>query len=97
MNSDEDKICEWKSQVEECKASGLTVKEWCEENGINLKTYYYRQKKVRENESMRKVVPISSFSHLHSSEISIEKNGLHIILPQYVSPELILRLVNELC
>ncbi len=70
MNSDEDKISEWKSQVEECKAGGLAVREWCEENGINLKTYYYRQKKVRENESIQKIVPISS---LHRSEICIKK------------------------
>ena len=37
MNTDEDKINEWKSQVEACKASGLTVKAWCNENGINPK------------------------------------------------------------
>lgn len=97
MNTDGDKINEWKSQVESCKAGGLTVKAWCNENGISPKTYYYRQKRIRENESVHTVVPISSFPRMHKSEICIVKNGLHIILPLDVSPELILNLVNELC
>ena len=28
--------------------SGLTVTDWCKENGINLKTYYYRLKRMRQ-------------------------------------------------
>lgn len=30
------------------KESGMTVSEWCKQNGINLKTYYYRLKRVRQ-------------------------------------------------
>ena len=38
----------WAQQVWECQQSGLTVRQWCEENGIGIKTYYYRRKRVRE-------------------------------------------------
>ena len=31
-----------------CQGSGMTVKNWCQANGINLKTYYNWLKKVRE-------------------------------------------------
>ena len=39
---------EWAAQIKAREASGMTVKQWCAENGPSLKTYYYRQKRVRE-------------------------------------------------
>ena len=36
----------WRSRVMECRNSGKSVAVWCEENGINIKTYYYWQKQV---------------------------------------------------
>ena len=39
---------EWASQVKEREASGLSAKQWCEEKGINVKTYYTRLRRVRE-------------------------------------------------
>lgn len=29
---------EWTERIRKCSESGLTVSEWCRENGINLKT-----------------------------------------------------------
>ena len=39
-------LAEWTRQVEECRNSGLSVRAWCEQNGIAVSTYIYRQKKV---------------------------------------------------
>ena len=39
---------DWAEQVKAQKASGMTVQKWCEENGINPKTYYYHLRKLRE-------------------------------------------------
>ena len=46
---------EWASQIKAREESGMTVKQWCAENGPSLKTYYYRLKRVREEllESLR--------------------------------------------
>ena len=41
-------IKEWSEQINDRSQSGLTVREWCENQGIAVKTYYYRQKRVRE-------------------------------------------------
>ena len=30
------------------EASGLTIKEWCEQNGINSNTYYYYLRRIRD-------------------------------------------------
>jgi len=42
------KLRGWAMQIDACNRSGLTVKQWCEENGVAIKTYYYHVKRVRE-------------------------------------------------
>jgi hypothetical protein len=44
--SHEMNLQKWTQIVEECRNSGKTVVKWCAENGINIKTYYYWQRKV---------------------------------------------------
>ena len=39
-------LMEWSRRVEECRTSGQSVRNWCEENNINPKTNYNWQKKV---------------------------------------------------
>jgi hypothetical protein len=35
----------------ECRSSGKSIAAWCEENGINIKTYYFWQKRVWDKET----------------------------------------------
>ena len=42
------KLAQWAEMVRSRNESGLTVTDWCKENGINLKTYYYRLKRMRQ-------------------------------------------------
>ena len=42
------RLQEWSEQVQEQQASGLSIKQWCEENGIKPNTYYCRLNKIRE-------------------------------------------------
>ena len=39
---------DWSDKIAAQQASGMTVQKWCEENGINSKTYYYHLRKLRE-------------------------------------------------
>ena len=41
----------WRNRVMDCRTSGKSVAVWCGENGINIKTYYYWQKQVWNNET----------------------------------------------
>jgi hypothetical protein len=77
--------------------SGMTVTEYCAQNGINIKTYYYRLRKVREQclESEPAIVPVAV--PRATSDIRIEKNGLQISLPSDISADTLLALVHELC
>jgi hypothetical protein len=36
----------WSRIVTNCRNSGQTIKTWCEENNVNIKTYYHWQKQV---------------------------------------------------
>jgi hypothetical protein len=42
------RLLEWSQKIADCRQSGLSIKRWCSENGINIKTYYSWQKKVFE-------------------------------------------------
>ncbi len=88
---------EWSAQIAEQQASGLTVQQWCAENGIKPKTYYYHLKKVREQflDSSPAIVPLNVPQQ--SADIRIEKNGLQISLPANISPDTLLTLVQSLC
>lgn len=48
------KLLEWKEHIAACRSSGLSVKQWCQENGCSPKTYYHWEReglgKVREIE-----------------------------------------------
>ena len=41
----------WRGRVMECRNSGKSVAVWCKENGINIKTYYFWQKRVWDKET----------------------------------------------
>ena len=38
----------WIKIIRECQSSGLTNKEWCEQNGVSEKSYYYHLAKIRK-------------------------------------------------
>ena len=40
---------EWMELIQDCRTSGLTDKQWCEENHISLSNFYKRIRKLREN------------------------------------------------
>jgi len=44
--SHEMNLKKWSGIVEECRSSGQTAVKWCAENDVNIKTYYYWQRRV---------------------------------------------------
>ena len=61
------KLRTWAEMVQACMVSGKTAKAWCGENGISMKTYYYRLKCVRlaaiqEPEKVSEFFPITGLS-----------------------------------
>ncbi len=63
---------QWEQIVLECNKAPVSKKEWCLQNGINLKSFYYWQRKIRKTAvatldettnavSVQATVPSSSF------------------------------------
>ena len=48
----------WHMLIQTCQQSGQTVVNWCEENNINIKTYYYWLRKLRKQELCTKELPV---------------------------------------
>lgn len=88
---------EWTEQIKAQQESGMTVTAYCAQNGINIKTYYYHLRKIREHclEFEPAIVPVAV--PRSNSDIRIEKNGLQISLPADISADTLLALVHELC
>ena len=43
-----DDVALWSKRITDSKNSGMRPGEWCKENGINVKTYYYWHNKIRK-------------------------------------------------
>lgn len=44
----EAKLALWADRIQECHASGMSVKDWCQSQGISDKTYYYWFQKLKQ-------------------------------------------------
>jgi hypothetical protein len=38
----------WISRICDCRSSGKSVRDWCSDNGIGIKTYYYWMRKIKQ-------------------------------------------------
>jgi len=59
------RLREWAKQLEEHQRSGKPIRQWCKENGIGYKTYFYRKRRVQEElldalESEKVLLPCNS-------------------------------------
>ena len=48
---------EWGEKIVECRSSGKSVKDWCSEQGISKKTYYYWEHRYIEKASRQLALP----------------------------------------
>lgn len=74
------RMAEWTQRVSECRSSGLTVRNWCEQHEINEKTYYYWQRRMWEsmNESRSSQfvqIPVETASASQNAAVRIRING----------------------
>ena len=51
---------EWSSKIAECRSSGMSVRPWCAEQGIPIKTYYYWEKRFVTEATQQLSLPAST-------------------------------------
>ena len=44
--SKQERLENWAARIMACRSSGMTIRAWCQENGLSEKTYYYWQRRL---------------------------------------------------
>lgn len=88
----------WAEQVKACRSSGLRVKEWCAENGINPNAYYRRQKKVFKavQADTEPFYEIPAERNLNHAAVSIQINGLTAEIRRGADEETVLAVLRAM-
>lgn len=56
------KLEHWRTQIIDCRSSGMSVKRWCAEHNISTKTYYRWEKEILSS-ATAELVPAVSAPH----------------------------------
>ena len=51
------RLAEWSKKIQACRSSGMTVKDWCEENNVSAKTYYNWEKAYLAAAGQQMILP----------------------------------------
>jgi transposase-like protein len=94
----------WAEMYATYQESGKTVREWCSEQGIVTKTFYYRLRRLREEAleqaESHQIVPIATNFEMPSvhkiASIKIQSNGITIELPENICAETITAILRGL-
>lgn len=91
----------WYEDIQEQKKSGITVAEWCKEQGYAEQTFYYRKRQVREvldkklQERKPENVEVAALpvpvekENKHKACIQVRIAGIEVEIPSGSSPETI--------
>lgn len=94
---DEYRQSQWAAAIQECKASGLTNKEYCIQHGLSEKSFYYWQKKLRTKivDALPELVPLEE-SPVPSGELRIRYRGAELTLPEQVDMDAVAALLRSI-
>ena len=88
---------EWQQRILECQSSGMSVKTWCQQNGISTGSYYFHLRKIRESVlEENQIIPLEPPKPVSSTGIRIESAGITITLPETVTSEQLTAVLSAL-
>ena len=64
------KLQEWSTRIQDCRSSGLSVRAWCRQEGVNAATYYRWE---RELLASAETEPCSSVPAVRFAELPTPK------------------------
>ena len=93
---------EWAQIISQCRASGLSNREFCRRNGIPEKTFYYRLRKLREKAAESEITLCrieTASSTSDDCNVRLKYRGADIEVSKYTDPDalkLALRALSEI-
>ena len=88
---------EWAMLIQECNASGLTKREFCQQRGISEKSFYYWLRKLRTQmveSAAPQLVPIEPVSAVEDI-LQIQYRGADLKLPAGVDIDAVAALLRS--
>ena len=86
---------QWQQRIMDCQQSGMSIKAWCQENGVATSSYYHYLRKIRESMLQEKqLVPLKLPKA--SVGIRIETSGITVTLPETASAEQLTAILSAL-
>ena len=86
---------EWAEKIRCCQESGLTVSEWCRNNNINLKTYYYHLRKLRKKICEQIPVPVMTVPE-GSACVKISIGDVTAEIPEGISESMMTAVIRAM-
>lgn len=100
----------WRDRIKECRQSGLSVKAWCQQNGLKSSAYYYwvkrfkvsEQQEATDNNTFAEVIllPQSQSNSQNAlplkAELSLSFGNYSISIPNGFDPETLAEIVKVL-
>ena len=85
------RLAHWAQVMNERKQSGLSIRAFCKRSGINEKTYYYWQRKLREAVCAELLANSQNqpFYEPGNGALPIEINGYRVFVSEDTAPELL--------
>ena len=88
---------QWQQRIMDCQQSGMSIKAWCQENGVTTSSYYHYLRKIRESMLQEKqLVPLKLPKAASFAGIRIDTSGITVTLPETVSPEQLTAILSAL-
>ena len=82
--NEQNKLSLWAARISECRNSGLSVKDWCKENGVSEQTYYKWQRRVfalakaQHESQFAEVMPTMTHFETRQPAITVHASGISV-------------------
>ena len=86
---------EWADKISQCRESGLTVSEWCRQNSINPKTYYYHLRKIRKEICEQIPVHVMTVAE-ESHSVKVNIGDMIAEIPEGISEQMMTSLIRAM-
>lgn len=88
---------EWEQRILACQQSGMSVRSWCQENGVTTGAYYHHLRKIRETMLQEKeIVPLAAPKAAEPAGIRIEADGITVTLPETAAADQLTAILSVL-
>lgn len=82
-------LAEWNDKVAQCRSSGMTVRAWCEREGIGYKTYYRWERQIlslsrqalkKAGEAELAKIDNPVFAEISPAKVQMQQSGIAAVV-----------------